>query len=87
MANWDCESEKTAWRRRGWLGEGVERDELSEANGDTSCRQSLSLFLLVSLSVSVGSPFLSVSLCFTFSVFLFLSPLSASTSCAQCQGN
>lgn len=36
MANWDCESEKTAWRRRGWLGEGVERDELSEADGDTS---------------------------------------------------
>lgn len=88
MANRDCESEKTAWRRRGWLGEGVERDEWSEADSDKSCRQSLSLFPLVSLSISVGSPFFFfVSLCFTFSVFLFLSPLSASTSCAQCQGN
>lgn len=67
MANRDCESEKTAWRRRGWLGEGVERDEWSEADGDKSCRQSLSLFPLVSLSISVGSPFF-----FCLSLFHFL---------------
>lgn len=36
MANWGWESEKTAWRRRTWLGDDVEGDEWSEADGGRS---------------------------------------------------
>lgn len=74
MANWGLESEKTAWRRRTWLGQGVEGDERSEAGGGRSegslcVSVSVSLFFSYLCSVSMFlclcSLHFSLSLCFS----------------------